>query len=204
MKIAVLGSGKVGGTLGAKWARAGHEIKFGVRDPEEKRRRADPKLASFNIIYLTVAEAIRDADVVLFAVPTSEVAGIIATHGSQLDYKILIDATNDFRADQMSKVKELVAAAPSAKVFRAFNSLGWENFEQPVFDGVPADLFYCGPKEGDASVTMQALIEEIGLRPIQIGDLDQVAVVDSIVRLWFSLAVDLGLGRHLAFKTLGI
>jgi len=204
LKIAVLGSGKVGGTLGAKWARAGHEIKFGVRDPEEKRRRADPELASFKVLYLTVAEAIRDADVVLFAVPTSEVAGIIATHGSQLDYKILIDATNDFRSDQMSKVKELVAAAPSAKVFRAFNSLGWENFEQPDFDGVPADLFYCGPKKGDASVTMQALIEEIGLRPIQIGDLDQVAVVDSIVRLWFSLAVDLGLGRHLAFKTLGI
>lgn len=204
MKIAVLGSGKVGGTLGAKWARAGHEIKFGVRDPEEKRRHTDPDWASFNILFLTVADAIRDSDVVLFAVPTAEVAGIIASHGSYLDGKILIDSTNDFRSDQMSKVNELVAAAPSAKVFRAFNSLGWENFENPMFDGVQADLFYCGPKEGDASVTVKALIEEIGLRPIQIGDLDKIAIVDSIVRLWFSLAVDLGLGRHLAFKTLGI
>lgn len=140
MKIAVLGSGKVGGTLGAKWARAGHEIKFGVRDPEEKRRRADPDWASFNILFLSVADAIRDADVILFAVPTAEVPEIIATQASQLDGKIIIDATNDFRSNQMSKVKELVAAALSAKVILAFNSLGWENFEQPAFDGVPAAI----------------------------------------------------------------
>ncbi len=73
-----------------------------------------------------------------------------------------------------------------------------------MFDGVPLDLLYCGPEEGDAVATMEALIEEIGLKPIRIGDLDQVGIVDSIVRLWFSLAVGRGLGRHLAFKTLGI
>ena len=32
MKIAVLGAGNIGGTLGKKWLAAGHEVVFGVRD----------------------------------------------------------------------------------------------------------------------------------------------------------------------------
>ena len=34
MRIAIIGTGNVGGTLGRAWARQGHEIVFGVRDPE--------------------------------------------------------------------------------------------------------------------------------------------------------------------------
>jgi len=33
MKIAVIGIGNVGGTLGPAWANAGHEVIFGVREP---------------------------------------------------------------------------------------------------------------------------------------------------------------------------
>jgi 8-hydroxy-5-deazaflavin:NADPH oxidoreductase len=36
-RIAVLGAGKVGGTLGKKWLAAGHEVTFGVRDPGSSR-----------------------------------------------------------------------------------------------------------------------------------------------------------------------
>ena len=40
MKIAVIGAGNVGGTLGKRWARAGHEVAFGARNP------ADAKVAA--------------------------------------------------------------------------------------------------------------------------------------------------------------
>ena len=204
VRIGVLGSGHVGAALGGKWAKVGHEVIFGVRCPQEKRRRDDLGLSRFNARYATVADAICDADVILFAIPSAAVAGVIDGHGSNLDGKILIDPTNDFHSDQMSKVHELVLAAPSAKVYRAFNSLGRENFEDPVFGGESADLFYCGPDAGDCLAIIEALIREIGLRPIRIGDLDQVPIVDSVLRLWFSLAKGQGFGRHMAFKTLGI
>ena len=204
MRIGVLGCGHVGAPLGAKWAKAGHEVTFGVRNPLEKRRRDDPDLVPFNTRYVTVADAVCDANVILFAVPSEAVAGILDAHGAQLDGKILIDPTNDFQSDQMSKVDELVSAVPSAKVYRAFNSLGRENFEEPVFNGESADLFYCGPDEEDCLAIIETLIGEIGLRPIRIGDLDQVSIVDSVLKLWFSLAKGQGFGRHMAFKTLGI
>ena len=37
MKLAIIGAGSVGGTLGTAWAqKAGHEIFFGVRNPGDR------------------------------------------------------------------------------------------------------------------------------------------------------------------------
>jgi 8-hydroxy-5-deazaflavin:NADPH oxidoreductase len=43
LEIGVLGAGNVGGTLGRRWARAGHKVIFGVRDPNEKRLLLDSR-----------------------------------------------------------------------------------------------------------------------------------------------------------------
>jgi 8-hydroxy-5-deazaflavin:NADPH oxidoreductase len=90
---------------------------------------------------------------------------------------------------------------PQAHLFRAFNSLGWENFADPLFDGIPADLFYCGP-EGDARAAVEQLISDIGLHPMYLGGPEQVGLVDSVASLWFALALGQKRGRHLAFKVL--
>jgi predicted dinucleotide-binding enzyme len=90
---------------------------------------------------------------------------------------------------------------PRARIFRAFNSLGWENFADPLFDGTPADLFYCGP-DGEARTVIERLIAEIGLHPLYLGDVEQVGLVDSVGSLWFALVFGQGKGRHLAFKVL--
>ena len=49
---------------------------------------------------------------------------------------------------------------------------------------------------------MEGLIADIGLRPIYVGDLDQVTLIDTLTRLWFALAFQQGYGRRLAFKLL--
>jgi predicted dinucleotide-binding enzyme len=101
----------------------------------------------------------------------------------------------------MNSLATVRAHAPGARLFRAFSNLGWENFAEPVFDGVQADLFYCGDS-GQARTTVEALIADVGLRPVYVGDLDQVPVIDSLTRLWFALALQQGYGRHMAFKML--
>lgn len=192
MRIAVLGKGNIGGTIGVKWELAGHEVAYGVRDPEKHR--------GGNVF--TVAEALKDAQVVLFAVPSSGVEPIARHHARLLEGRILIDATNDLTGVQMSRVDELQTHAPRALVYRAFNSLGWEVFANPKFDGTRADLFYCGPAADDASRAVERLIENVGLRPIRVGGLEQVGLIDGLVRLWFATAVKGGRGRHTAFKML--
>jgi predicted dinucleotide-binding enzyme len=201
MNIAVIGSGKIGGTLGAKWAAAGHQVVFGVRDPNSAKTRTALAAAGAAAQVDTIAHAIAGAEVVLIAIPGAAVAEAVATHGAALADRIVIDATNQFGQLVINGITAITAAAPRATIFRAFNSLGWENFAEPVIGGVQADLLYAGP-DGAARATVERLIADIGLRPVHVGDLAQAPLVDNIGALWGALAFGQKLGRRLAFKVL--
>jgi predicted dinucleotide-binding enzyme len=206
MRIAVLGSGKIGGTLGLKWAGAGHQVVFGTRAPEGPQAQglveaAFKEKGAGRARVDTIPNAIQAGEAVLLAIPGAAVEALLAVHGPALDGKIVIDATNRLASAEASALAAIAARAPAARAFRAFNSLGWENFAEPRFGELQADHFYCGP-EGEAQRQVEGLIADIGLRPVRVGDLDQAHLLDALTRLWFALAVGQGLGRHLAFKLL--
>jgi predicted dinucleotide-binding enzyme len=200
LRIAVLGAGNIGGTLGRKWLAAGHQVVFGLRDTGGERARDLAELGGGARV-APVADAVADGDVVLFAIPGGAVAETAAALGAALDGKTVIDATNNMGGASFNSVAPIQAAAPGASVFRAFNIYGWENFADPVYDGVHADLLYAGP-EGEAQAAVEQLIGDAGLRPIRVGGADQAGLVDEVVRLWFALA-SAGDNRHVAFRVLG-
>jgi 8-hydroxy-5-deazaflavin:NADPH oxidoreductase len=201
IRIAVLGAGNIGGTLGRKWARAGHAVTFGVTDPAGAKAQA--VLADLgNLAQIsTVADALAGAEVVLVAVPGTAVDALVQANADQLDGKIVIDAANRLSGGPANSLATFQRLTPNARVYRAFNTLGWENFAHPMFDGIEADLFYCGP-DGESRQVVERLIEDVGLRPIRLGDTDQVDLVDAMLRVWFALAVGQGMGRQMAFKVL--
>jgi len=201
IRIAVLGAGNIGGTLGRKWVTAGHQVAFGVTDPGSTRAQTLRTDVGEAATIGGVTEALERVEVAVLAVPGGAVDELIRTHGGQLDGKIVVDAANRMGGGIMNSVKALSAAAPTAHVYRAFNSLGWENFAEPVFNGVQADLFFAGP-DGASRETMERLIGDIGLRPVYTGGPETVGVVDAVASLWFSLALGQRKGRHLAFKML--
>jgi predicted dinucleotide-binding enzyme len=185
MKVAVIGAGNIGGTVGGAFDKAGHEVTYGLRDPAKKKG-AKP-----------IDAAIAGADVVLLAVPGAALVDFVREHKNGLDGKVLIDATNNFRAPSMHSWSEVSKIVPNASLYRAFNSLGWDVFAKPVVGGEKADLFYAGP-EGAGQEKVERLIEDAGLRPIRVGGADQVDVVDGVLRLWLTLARSRG--RRIAFK----
>ncbi|HHY55925.1 MAG TPA: NAD(P)-binding domain-containing protein [Chloroflexi bacterium] len=199
MKIAVLGAKIIGGALARKWARAGHDVMFGVRNIDNPETQALAQELAASVA--TVAEAIAFGEVVVFAIPGSAMTETIAAHGLALHGKIVIDAANRISDGAMNSAADFAAHAPGAQIYRAFNSLGWENFENPIFGNLEADLFYCGPA-GAGRDKVEELIRAVGLRPMCVGDLRQVGLVDAIGSLWFALAFGQDMGRHLAFKVL--
>jgi 8-hydroxy-5-deazaflavin:NADPH oxidoreductase len=201
LRIAVLGAGNIGGTLGRKWAAAGHRVAFGVNDPAGARAQALRAELGNTVTIGAVADALAAGDVIVMALPGAAMDATIATHAAQLDGKTIIDAANRLGGGPMNSLATFQAQTPHARVFRAFNSLGWENFADPTFDGVQADLFYCG-SDGAARAVVEQLIADVGLRPVWLGDVDQIGLVDSVTGLYFALAVRQGKGRHLAFKVL--
>lgn len=193
-KIAVIGAGNVGSTLGRAWMEAGHQVMYGTRSPEatSDRLRAPAGLPS---------EAAADADVILLAVPGVASHEVIASIVDTLDGTLVIDATNRIGGSPMHSIEAIHELAPRALPYRAFNTLGWENFANPRFGGEVADLFFCGA-DGGGRMIVEALISDVGLRPVWVGDLGQLPVVEALASLWFALALQRGLGRHLAFRTL--
>jgi predicted dinucleotide-binding enzyme len=186
MKIAVVGAGHIGGTLGRKWSEAGHDVLYGVRSP------GAPGTAP-------IADAVAGADVVLLAVPGAAARSLIGSLGPALTGKVVIDATNDVGG--AGKLHALDELADGAHPVRAFSTLGWENFADPVFDGIAADLFYAA-EEGHAKDVADRLIADVGLNPVWLGGIDTFELVDSLTQLWFTLALQRKHGRHLAFKML--
>jgi len=194
MKIAIIGAGKIGGTLGRAWAKAGHEVRFGVRNP------ADSKFDDVRVLgpVITVAQAIAGADVVLLALPGAAVADFAAEHSASLAGKVVVDATLKFRSPEMNSLAVLREKAPAAHLARAFSTLGWENFANPRLGGAAIDLFFCA--QAEARPAAEQLIGDVGLRPVYLGDIDAAPTVDGLTRAWFALVSAQGRGRRLALK----
>ena len=114
--------------------------------------------------------------------------------------KTIIDASNNMRGESRHALGYLRDMLPTSNLYRAFSSLGWENLENPEFDGTKADLFYCGD-EG-AKDTVEQLISDIGLDPVYLGGTDRVTLVEGMTDMWFNLALKQQMGRRLAFKLL--
>jgi predicted dinucleotide-binding enzyme len=186
LAIAVVGAGNIGGTLGAAWRAAGHEVVYGVRHPGATGT-------------ASVAEAVAASGVVLLAVPGGAAKELVASLGPALAGKVVIDATNDLQGP--GPLHALDGLPAGAEPVRAFNTVGWEVFADPVVAGVRADLLYAA-EEGRARDVAERLIRDVGLAPVWVGGADAFAIVDGVTRLWLTLALRRGLGRRLAFKLL--
>lgn len=110
----------------------------------------------------------------------------------------MIDAANRMGAPEFNSRKTIASAAPTALYVRAFNSLGWENFADPL---PGAELFFAaGP---GARVVAQDLITAVGLRPEYVGDADTSGIVDSLLPLWMALVRQHSGNRKLALRVVG-
>jgi 8-hydroxy-5-deazaflavin:NADPH oxidoreductase len=187
MRIGVIGTGHIGGTLGTKWLAAGHEVVYGSRRASGEGPGGAP--------VRTVGDSLADAEVVALAIPGGAVADLVAEHGAALASTIVIDTANRMGAPEFNSRKAIAAAAPTALYVRAFNSLGWENFADPL---PGAELFFAA--DPGARVVAQDLITAVGLRPEYVGDPDASGIVDSLLPLWMAVVRQHGGNRRLAFR----
>src|SRR5260370_40193508 len=93
MKIAIIGSGHIGGTLGTLWAGKGHQVIFGSRDLQSDKMRTLLHTAGENAQAGSEQEAIAFGEVILLAVPDTEIERVLEDIGDP-HHKILITSTN--------------------------------------------------------------------------------------------------------------
>jgi 8-hydroxy-5-deazaflavin:NADPH oxidoreductase len=131
LKIGIIGSGNVGGTLGKKWAKAGYKVFFSSRHPDELKNLV--ALAGSNAQAGTIENAIKYADVVVLAVPYKAEADLSNKYKDLIGSKILVDCDNaySFRDGAVVDKAKSVGVAyytqqnyfPKTKLIRAFNAV---------------------------------------------------------------------------------
>ena len=179
LKIATIGAGHIGSTLGTLWVKAGHPVMFSSRHPEELKGLVGGlgPLARAG----TPDQAIAFADVVLLAVPYRVMKQISQDYGKALATKVLVlDATNpivsrdgEIATWAREKGAGLASAEllPGARIVRAFNAIGYARL--PEFAGRQGPRTGM-PMAGDDPKAIELasmLVREVGLEPVVIGPL---------------------------------
>jgi NADPH-dependent F420 reductase len=191
MKIAVIGAGNVGGTLGRRWSEAGHEVIFGVRDPGADKVAALLDRCADGTRADSPAAAATSADIVVLAIWWDAVQALIPALGD-LAGKIVIDCTNPLDADLRltlghtdSGGEAIARLAPAARVVKAFNTITWEAMADPEYGGRHATLFFCGGDETAVEI-VSGLIRDLGLDPVHVGGLEMARCLEPLALLWIT------------------
>jgi predicted dinucleotide-binding enzyme len=208
MRIGILGSGLMGGTLGTLYARAGHEVVFSYsRSPTKLERLA--REAGANGRAGTPNEAARGADVLLLAVHWSRVDEVLGAAGD-LSGKIVLSCSLPMNADDTDLVvglgssgaEELARKAPGARVVSAFGTVPSEVlvgvFESRDRKPRPG-LVYCGD-DGNAKAIAATLIRDVGFEPIDAGPLRTARYAEPFALLVARLAYEGDGGPELAYR----
>jgi 8-hydroxy-5-deazaflavin:NADPH oxidoreductase len=209
MKIAVLGAGNVGGTLGKAFASVGHDIFFGVPNPkEEKNKKLIDSIAPNRASVGSVSEAVRSAELLILATPWNAARAALQSAGDLTD-KIVIDCTNPLKEDvsglvighTTSAAEQVAQWAVEAKVCKAFNQTGFQNMANPKFSSGNAVMFVCGDDSDSKKIVLQ-LAEQIGFESIDAGGLSVARLLEPLAMLWIHLAYKANMGRDFAFGIL--
>jgi predicted dinucleotide-binding enzyme len=186
MRIAIIGAGNVGGGLGTALAAAGHEIVFGVRDPDSDKTRVALDTARGSSA-ADPAVAVDGADVVVFALRWDVVPDTVAALPS-LAGRIVIDAMNRIAspARATSATEDLAGLLPGAKLVKCFNTIGFENLTTARDRAVRAAMFAAGDDPEAKGVALD-LAAQIGFDAHDAGPLANAKVLEDMVKVWFAL-----------------
>jgi predicted dinucleotide-binding enzyme len=186
MRIAIIGAGNVGGGLGTGLSHAGHEVVFGVRDPEsDKTRQALASAAGSRAT--SPAGAVDGADAVVFTLRWDSVAETVAELPS-LDGRVVIDAMNRFGGDPArSTTQDLADLLPGARLAKCFNTIGFENLTTARQRETPVAMLVAGD-DAEAKRVAMGLAEDLGFQAEDAGPLANAKSLEEMVKVWFVLS----------------
>ncbi|MBW4582085.1 MAG: NAD(P)-binding domain-containing protein [Tildeniella nuda ZEHNDER 1965/U140] len=213
MKIAIVGSGNMGGGLGRLWAKAGHEVIFSYsRNPDKLQQLA--VLAGNQATVGDTKEALAKSQVVMLAVGVLALEEVMSAVG-YLDGKIVITCVSGLQPDftgqtiglatnlEASIAERVQQLAPNAAVVEAFNITFADIIasESRDFEGDRPSIFYCGD-DSEAKKTVAQLIEDCEYEAIDAGMLIVARSLETLATAWVQFAVASQLFPNLGLKAL--
>jgi len=182
MKIGVIGSGRIGSTIGGLWVKAGHEGMFSDRDAEQVKRAIEGLGSGLKgkARAGSVAEAVAFGDAILIAVPYGALPAIRDRVGAQLKGKVVIDPNNPVPnrdgemavgAKEKGAAVSTAAILPGARLVRAFNSWGYAIMAREANRPAPRMAIPVAADDPEALKVGMQLVSDAGFDPVHAGSL---------------------------------
>ncbi|HEY2628221.1 MAG TPA: NAD(P)-binding domain-containing protein [Usitatibacter sp.] len=183
MKIGIIGSGRIGGTLGELWAKAGYDVMFSSLDLEHDKQLAAKTGGKAG----TPAQAASYGEVLLVSVPYKALEQIGHDYHSSIKGKVVLDTSNPIQSrdgDMAVTAREKGAGIASAellkdaKVVRAFNSVGYSKLQSEHHrDGDRIAIPLAADDKHALQVAIQ-LVKDAGFEPVVVGGLATAKTFD--------------------------
>ena len=194
MKVGVLGSGDVAKVLGSGFLKHGHDVTMGTRSPAKladwAKQNPKGRTGSF-------ADAAKFAELVVLAVKgTASADALRAAGAANLAGKPVIDATNPiadkppvngvlgfFTNFEESLLERLQREFTSARLVKAFNSVGSARMVNPQFAGGKPTMFICGNDDA-AKKSVAGILDQFGWETADMGKAEAARAIEPLCMLW--------------------
>ncbi|WP_040249761.1 NADPH-dependent F420 reductase [Psychroserpens mesophilus] len=194
MKIGIIGSGNIGGNLGKHWAKAGHEVLFSSRHPENLKPLVNETKGHAKAVSIEDAFESK-ADVYVLATPFKAIDRLSELYAGEYGNTTIIDATNPYPErdgamaqdvrDSNSNASEYTAMKfNTAKTAKAFNTIKAEHLRDRAWRNSDKLAIPFAAQDEDSKQKTQQLIEDIGFDAVYIGDLTKTNVMDPDQKLY--------------------
>ncbi|MEO6748345.1 MAG: NAD(P)-binding domain-containing protein [Casimicrobiaceae bacterium] len=178
LRIGVIGSGHIGGTIGGLWVKAGHPVLFSSRHPDELKDMvaALGPLAQAG----TVAQAIAFGDALFVAVPYGALRELGQDYGGALKGKIVLDAGNAVASrdgpigDEVEQNGIGITSQkylPGTRLVRAFNTMSYTIFAREAHRPDPKLAIPIAGDDPEAVQVATGLVRDAGFDPVIVGKL---------------------------------
>jgi predicted dinucleotide-binding enzyme len=205
MRIGIIGAGRMGRALGARWARAGHLVSISFSHDQKKLERIAKELGN-GARATTPAEAVRSSDALFLAVQWGTVDAAFQETGSLEGKTMLtcvIPATPDdteLAIGHTTSGAEKLAQRSGAKVVAIFNTITSELLsDEQAMAHVHPDVVYCGDDDSAKTVAAQ-LARDAGVNPIDGGALRIARYLEPFGMLIAQLAYNQEFGETLGYR----
>ena len=178
LRIGIIGSGRIGGTIGGLWVKAGHPVLFSSRHPDELK----DLVAGLGSLAQagSVDQAIAFGEVVFIAVPYGALPQIGRDYGAALKGKIALDAcnavsardgdvTNEVERDGIGVISQKYL--PGTRLVRSFNTLSYMIFAREANRPDPRLAVPIAGDDPEAVRVAAGLVRDAGFDPVVVGRL---------------------------------
>ena len=188
MKTAVIGVGNIGKQVALNLIAGGQDVIVADHGPTKATEFA--KASGGRARAASVADAINDADITIFAVYFNAIKELFAEYRNKLVGKIVVDPSNPIGPDGSGGFKKIIPQdqssgqilaallPPGAKFVKAFGSLAAESLKSGARRSLEPNVLFYASDDRDAGNAVADLIKASGFAPVRVGGVSQAIRIE--------------------------